>query len=188
APGAVLMIGTLGRYFGRRFLKTLLVALIGIFALIVLIDYVETMRRMAQVPGISAVAVAKVSLFRVPQIAERLLPFCVLHAEIASFLDLSRRLELVVSRAAGVSAWQFTAPALVIAMLAGVVATAAFNPVAAVLAERSKRLEAELSRETRDEAQKGNGVWVSQRSNNGYSIVNATTSRQQGVVLGNVTV
>ena len=80
-----------------------------------------------------------------PQIAERMLPFCVLIGAMSCYLDLSRRLELVVSRAAGMSAWQFIAPAVVMALLVGVVATTVYNPVAAVLHERSKRLEAELS-------------------------------------------
>ena len=58
--------------------------------------------------------------------------------------NLSRRLELVVARAAGMSAWQFIAPALVIAFLVGVVATALYNPISATLHEQSKRLEAEI--------------------------------------------
>ena len=97
------MITTLQRYFGMRFLVTLLAVLFGVFALIILLDYVEQMRRMADVPNVSALTVANISLFRVPQIAERILPFCVLIGAMSCFLGLSRRLELVVSRAAGVS-------------------------------------------------------------------------------------
>ena len=95
------MTGTLARYFGRRFFNTLIAVIGGLFALVVLLDYVEMMRRMGDIPGVSAVTIAKISLFRVPQIAERILPFCVLIGAMSSFLDLSRRLELVVSRAAG---------------------------------------------------------------------------------------
>ena len=61
------------------------------------------------------------------------------------FLGLSRRLELVVSRAAGMSAWQFTAPAIVVALAVGVLATTVYNPIAAILQEKAKRLEAEIS-------------------------------------------
>jgi lipopolysaccharide export system permease protein len=104
------------------------------------------------------------------------------------YLGLSRRHELVVSRAAGMSAWQFTMPAVVVALLVGTVATVAYNPVAAVLNERSKRLEAELSGNKRIGLQATvNGFWVSQRNDTGHSIINATGSRQQGVLLYNVT-
>src|SRR5206468_1533527 len=82
-------------------------------ALIILLDYVEQMRRLGDDPKVSALLIAKISLFRVPQIGERILPFCVLIGAMSCFLGLSRRLELVVSRAAGMSAWQFTAPAFV---------------------------------------------------------------------------
>ena len=47
------MTGTLARYFGLRFLDTLLAVFAGVFALIVLIDYVEMMRRISDVPNVS---------------------------------------------------------------------------------------------------------------------------------------
>jgi lipopolysaccharide export system permease protein len=170
------MIGTLHRYFGLRFLSTLMAVLIGVFALIILLDYVELMRRMSDVPNVSALTVAKTSLFRVPQIAERILPFCVLIGAMSCYLGLSRRLELVVSRAAGMSAWQFITPAMVIALGVGVMATTIYNPIAAVLQEKSKRLEAELSGSAQGLQVTVNGFWVTQRSDNGQSIINALTA------------
>ena len=187
-PEADAMTGTLARYFGLRFLYALVAVLVGVFTLIILVDYVEMMRRLADVPNVSAVLVAKTSLFRVPQIAERILPFCVLIGAMSCYLGLSRRLELVVSRAAGMSAWQFTAPAIIVALFVGVLATSVYNPLAAVLHERSKRLEAELSGNGQAGLQATvNGFWVSQRSNEGQSIINAASSREQGVQLSNIT-
>ena len=182
------MTRTLARYFGLRFLNTLIAVLAGVFMLIILLDYVELMRRLSDVPNVSALLVAKISLFRVPQIAERILPFCVLIGTMSCYLGLSRRLELVVSRAAGMSAWQFTAPAIIVAMLVGVIVTTVYNPLAAILHERSKRLEAEISGNAKGGLRATvNGFWVSQRSNDGQSIINAARSRQQGVRLSNVT-
>src|SRR6187401_2622801 len=154
------MITTLHRYFGMRFLTTLIWVLLGVFGLIILLDYVEQMRRIGDDPNISALLVAKISLFRVPQIGERILPFCVLIGAMSCFLGLSRRLELVVSRAAGMSAWQFTAPAIVVALAVGVLATAVYNPIAAVLQEKAKRLEAEISGSTEGLQATVNGFWV----------------------------
>ena len=131
--------------------------------------------------------VAKISLFRVPQIGERILPFCVLIGAMSCFLGLSRRLELVVSRAAGMSAWQFIAPALVVALAVGVLATTIYNPIAAILQEKAKRLEAEVSGNNSEGLQATvNGFWVSQRSDAGQSIINAQGSREQGVLLSKV--
>ena len=182
------MTGTLARYFGMKFLTTLIAVLLGVFALVILIDYVEMMRRLSDAPNVSAIKVAQTSLFRVPQITERILPFCTLIGAMSCYLGLSRRLELVVSRAAGMSAWQFIAPALFVALGVGIVATTVYNPIAAVLQEKSKRLEAEISGNNQLGLQATvNGFWVTQRSDSGHSIINAANSREQGVVLSKVT-
>ena len=180
------MISTLSRYFGMRFLSTLLAVLLGVFALIILLDYVEQMRRIGDGRNVSALVIAKISLFRVPQIAERILPFCVLIGAMSCFLGLSRRLELVVTRAAGMSAWQFTAPAIVVALGIGIFATAVYNPLAAILQEKAKRIEAEVSGTAEGLQATVNGFWVAQRSDNGQSIINAQGSREQGVILSRI--
>jgi lipopolysaccharide export system permease protein len=127
--------GTLLRYFGLRFLSTVLLVFFAIFLLVGLLDYIELMRRSSDIPNVSALLVAKTSLFRVPQVTERVLPFCVLIGAMSCYLNLSRRLELVIARSAGMSAWQFISPALVVAFLIGIFATMVYNPVAAVLQE-----------------------------------------------------
>jgi len=185
----MLIGGTLKRYFAMRFLGAALAVFVGAFALVAMIDYVEMMRRTADVPNVSPWLVAKASFFRVPQVTERIMPFCVLVGAMSSYLALSRRLELVVARAAGMSAWQFVTPALIVALLLGVAATAIYNPISALLQEQSKRLEAEIFGEDQQNLQEasGKGFWVRQRSEEGQSIINAVSSREQGVQLGGVT-
>src|ERR1044071_10256620 len=121
--------GTLARYFGLRFLAAVLVVFAGIVALVALIDYIEPMRRAGDIPNVSSALVAKTSFYRVPQVVERILPFCVLIGAMSCYLNLSRRLELVVARSAGMSAWQFVMPAIVTAFVLGLAATALYNPV-----------------------------------------------------------
>jgi lipopolysaccharide export system permease protein len=181
---------TLARYFGARFLTAVIAVFSGVFVLVVLVDYVELMRRASDIPDVSAWLVAKTSFYRVPQVTERLLPFAVLVGAMTCYLNLSRRLELVVARSAGISAWQFVAPAVVGALLLGVTATALYNPLSAALRERSKRLEAELfgERDSGLQQSSGAGFWVRQKSVEGQSIINAKSSREQGVELGGVTV
>jgi lipopolysaccharide export system permease protein len=180
--GTHAMTGTLARYFGLRFASMLAGVLLGVYGLIVLLDYVEMTRRLSDAPNASAWMIAKISLFRVPQVAERILPFCILIGAMTCYLSLSRRLELVVSRAAGVSAWQFTAPAMIVALVVGLFATAVYNPVAALLHERSQ-----ISGNFDTARQGVYGFWVRQRSSDGQSIINAARSREQGVLLSTVT-
>jgi lipopolysaccharide export system permease protein len=183
--------GTLSRYFGLRFLSAVVAVFAGVFALVALVDFVELMRRSAGETSASAFVIWKTSIFRVPQVTERIMPFAILIGAMSCYLNLSRRLELVVARSAGMSAWQFVAPAVVIAMLLGVAATTIYNPVAATLHERSKRLEVEIfggSPQAAGLQATGNGFWVRQLSVDGPAIINAQTSSDQGVHLGGVTV
>lgn len=180
---------TLTRYFGLRFLSAVLMVFVGIFALVSLLDYIELMRRAGDIPNVSAALVAKTSFYRVPHLLERILPFCVLIGAMSCYLNLSRRLELVIARAAGMSAWQFISPALIVAFLIGIFATTVYNPVSAMLQERSKRYEAEVfGRSTTGIGGNGGSFWASQRSDDGLALINAKSSRDQGVELSGVTV
>ena len=182
------LAGTLGRYFGTRFVSAVAIVFAGIFILIALLDYIELMRRAADIPHVSALLVAKTSLYRIPQVAERLMPFCVLIGAMSCYLNLSRRLELVIVRSAGVSAWQFMSPALVAAFLIGVAATTLYNPLAASMQEQSKRFEAEVFGKTDSGFGGGGPFWASQRDNSGSAIINAKSSRDQGAELSGVSV
>src|SRR5215510_10345203 len=184
-----ILIGTLARYFGLRFLIAVLLVFAGIFALVTLVDYIEMMRRAGDIPNVSAVLVAKTSFYRVPQVVERILPFCILIGAMSCYLNLSRRLELVVARSAGLSAWQFVAPALVVAFVLGIAATTIYNPISAILQERSKRLEAELFGQAATGLGRSGGTfWMSQRTDEGQAIINAASSRDQGINLNGVSV
>src|SRR3974390_893074 len=184
-----IIVGTLARYFGLRFLSAVLAVFAGIFVLVALIDYIELMRRAGDIQNVSAALVAKTSFYRVPQVVERILPFCVLIGAMSCYLNLSRRLELVVARSAGMSAWQFVTPALLVAFIFGMVATAVYNPISAILQERSKRFEAELFGQADNAPNRASGTsWVSQRTDEGQAIINAVSSRDQGINLSGVSV
>src|SRR6202034_4886539 len=184
-----MITGTLSRYFGMRFLTSVVGSFVGVVALAAMIDYVELMRRGADWPNATAMVLAKISMFRVPQLTERIMPFSVLVGAMSCYLGLSRRLELVVARAAGVSAWQFVAPAMIAAFVFGTVATTIYNPMSALLHERSKRLEADMLGENLSALQEStSGFWGRQKSAEGAAIINASSSREQGAQLGGVTI
>jgi lipopolysaccharide export system permease protein len=155
----------------------------------VLVDYIEMVRKTSGLVDVSAVAVAETSLFRVPQLLEKMMPFCILIGAMTCYLALSRRLELVVARAAGVSAWQFIAPALASAIVLGILATTVYNPMSANLRELSKRMEAELFGSAPGGGiQDASGFWINQVNSEGQAIINAARSEQQGVRLTGLTV
>ena len=107
---------TLSRYFAYRFLVAVVGVFVGVFVLVALVDYIDLMRKAADVPNAPAGLVILMSVYRVPQIMERLFPFSVLIGAMVCYLSLSRRMELVVARGAGMSVWQIISPALVVAL------------------------------------------------------------------------
>jgi len=183
-----MVTNTLGRYFAGRFLISAIGVFASIFVLLVLVDYIEMVRKTSGLVSASALMVAETSLFRVPQLLEKMMPFCVLIGAMTCYLALSRRLELVVARAAGVSAWQFIAPALASAIMLGFLATVAYNPMSANLRELSKRMEAELfGSAPGGGVQDASGFWLNQITPDGQVIINAARSEQQGVRLTGLT-
>ena len=183
-----MVTNTLGRYFAGRFVISAVGVFASIFVLLVLVDYIEMVRKTSGLVSASAIVVAETSLFRVPQLLEKMMPFCILIGAMTCYLALSRRLELVVARAAGVSAWQFIAPALASAIALGVLATTAYNPMSANLRELSKQMEAELFGSAPGGGiQDASGFWINQVNSDGQVIINAARSEQQGVRLTGLT-
>jgi lipopolysaccharide export system permease protein len=179
---------TLARYFGMRFLGAVAATFAGTLVLVAMVDFIEMLRRSSDIKDVSALFVAQITIYRVPYLTERVMPFAVLVGAMSCYLNLSRRLELVIARAAGISAWQFIAPAVIIAILIGIVGTAIYNPLSAIMREESTRLEAELFRRDRNFHDLTSGFWLRQRSDNGHAIIHAKNSRQQGLELTGVTV
>ncbi len=158
-----------------------------IFILIYLIDFVELLRRSSDSEGASAPLVAFISLLRVPAVSEQVLPFAVLFGAMTAFLNLTRKLELVVARAAGVSAWQFLFPPVVIALLIGLVSITVYNPLSAVFKQRADRLETRLFGKTgRSDAD--TALWLRQRSIDGQAILHAERSGDGGALISGVSV
>jgi lipopolysaccharide export system permease protein len=181
-----MMSGTLSRYFGLRFLNAVFAVFISAMSLVAMIDFMEMLRRTGDMKDVSSLLVAKITAFRLLFVTERIIPFAVLIGAMACYLNLSRRLELVVARSAGISAWQFIAPALLISLLIGTLATTVYNPLSAILRERSVRLEDALFNGGGQGA--GGHFWVRQRSDEGKAIISAKASRSQGIELGGVSI
>jgi lipopolysaccharide export LptBFGC system permease protein LptF len=140
----MLLFKTFGRYLTQRFLRAILSVFGTFFFLIATLDFVELMRRAGDSPTATTPSIIQLALFRAPSVAEQIFPFAVLFGGMFALLTLSRKLELVVARSVGISAWQFLQPAALVAGLVGLVSIGIYNPVAAELKQRATALEASL--------------------------------------------
>ena len=132
---------TLMSYVARRFAAMALLMLLALSALVALFDLIELLRRAATRPEANFALVAQIAALRVPYVAMQILPFAVLLGGIISFWRLTRFSELVVARAAGISAWGFLAGPVLVALLLGLGASTALSPLSSAMLARAERLD-----------------------------------------------
>ena len=99
------------------------------------------LRRSGDAPKATALLMTGLSFLRTPTVAEQALPFAVLFGSMIAFLNLSRKLELVVARAAGVSVWQILTPPLIVIAVIGVLSVVVYNPASAWMKQRADEVE-----------------------------------------------
>ncbi|MEM7462459.1 MAG: LPS export ABC transporter permease LptG [Pseudomonadota bacterium] len=182
------MIGrTLSLYIAARFAKTVLGMLISLLVLIVLVDFVEQLRKAAERPDIPVWGLLQISAFKAPAFVEKAFPFGCLFAAMITLTQLNNKLELVVARAAGVSAWQFIMPVSVVAALIGLFAAFVYNPISVRAFERSTEIQVQLfSAKDRKKAGEISSYWLRQEDSGGNSVINARVARKGGKILHDV--
>src|SRR6476659_4557884 len=167
---------TLARYFSARFFLAMMAMFLICCVLIFFVDFIEMLRRAGNYAGdISGLLLAWITLLRLPSFSELVLPFAVLIGSIGIFLMLSRSSELVVLRAAGISVWQFTLPAMIVAFLLGVAFVLVYTPLAAVARSEAERLYAIAfwKDESLLKTNKNAGAWLREDGTDGPSVVHA---------------
>lgn len=171
---------TLAAYLARRFVVTLLVALLVVSALLVLFDVVELTRATGS-QAVALDAVLRMAGSRLPMSLQNAFPFLFMGAALMQFWRLSRSGEWVILRAAGLSVWQILAPVLAVVLVAGVLAVTLFNPFAAALYGRFEQLEAQArTGDTVPVTISKNGLWLREARDGDLVVLHAEALRQQG--------
>jgi lipopolysaccharide export system permease protein len=132
---------TLSVYIARQFTGTVIAMLLALCGLVAMFDFIELLRRSASKPDATFTLVSEIAALRLPFIAMQILPFAVLLGGILCFWRLTRSSELIVVRAAGISAWQFLAAPTLCALAMGGLATAVVSPVSSVMFARAEALD-----------------------------------------------
>ncbi len=135
------LAATLSFYVARRFGGACLAMLAGLTLLVALFDFIELLRRAATRPDAGFALVAQIAGLRLPFVAMQLLPFAVLLGGLLAFWRLSRSSELVVARAAGVSAWGFLSGPVLVALAFGLLGTIGVSPLSSSMLARAERLD-----------------------------------------------
>ena len=173
------MIGpTLSFYLAQRFARTVIAAFMLVFVLIYAVDLVELLRRSGDSQRATGIMMAALSFLRTPTFAEQALPFAVLFGSMIAFLNLSRKMELVVARAAGVSVWQILIPPIGVIVAIGILSVVAYNPASTWMKERADSIESSVFG---GPALGSAGMWIRQKSVDGQAVIRADARSGDGV-------
>ena len=173
------MIGrTLSFYLAQRFARTVFAAFMLVFVLIYAVDLVELLRRSGDSQRATGVLMAGLSFLRTPTFAEQALPFAVLFGSMIAFLNLSRKMELVVARAAGVSVWQILVPPVAVIAAIGVLSVVAYNPASTWMKEKADSIESSIFG---GPVLGSAGMWIRQKSVDGQAVIRADSRSGDGV-------
>ena len=178
-----MMPRVLSLYIARRFTATLVLILLSVGLVIFLITYVDVLRRYSDEESFNAILGARLAAMHVPLLLDTALPFAFLFGALLSLLALSRKLELVVARASGVSVWGFLRGPFAVALLFGAAATAFLNPLAIDLEEKAANMAAKVSGKVSSKS----GHWIRQEGSTGPSIIYAGSASVDSLTLFGVT-
>jgi lipopolysaccharide export system permease protein len=179
---------TLSLYVARQFTAAALAMLAALSGLVSLFDFIELLRRSATRPDATFALMAEIAALRLPYIAMQILPFAVLLGGMLAFWRLTRSSELIVARAAGVSAWEFLSAPVLCALMLGAFAVMAISPLSSVMLARAEALDNIYLRGTGGPlALSGGQLWLRQAdhelSPQGVAIIHAHGVQLRGKTL-----
>ena len=134
---------TLLRYILRGFLRALLAVFAVIALVILLFTSVENLRRFGDT-GAGGGDILRITLLQAPEVLYQVFPLVLMLASLVTFLRFARTSELVVMRAAGVSALRLIAVPVLAAIVLGIGFVAVVNPFVAASIKRGLALEDEF--------------------------------------------
>ena len=179
---------TLYRYLARQFSLGVMMVYAGFLTLAFSIDLVNQINR-APSSGVATSVLAGMALLHLPVLGVKMLPFAVLLGGVYCFVRLSKSQELVATRAAGVSAWDFLLPPLAVAVALGIFVVMAVTPVSSVMLNQFSQLEAKYIKGQESQLSISiNGLWLRQGDRDSQSVIHALTVADQGVHLDDVIV
>ncbi len=129
---------TIARYTARMFLVRVVAFLVALVVILQTLDLLTESNKILAVSGNGDAELWRYVTLRMPQLIAQFLPFSVLLGTLVTLATLNQNSEVVIFKAAGISAHQFLAP-LIIAALGVSVISFAFNEL--VLTHTNKALK-----------------------------------------------
>ncbi len=162
-------------YIARQFFGWCTGVFLAMLSVVFILDYVELIRRAGTRPDATLLLLLEMAALKQPYMAQQVMPFAILFGTMMAFWRLTRSHELVVARAAGISAWQFLTPPLMGAFLVGIAVVTAFNPIASAMQASYEQLDNRVLHGGGEQLTlTRSGLWLRQSDDDGnHAIVHA---------------
>ena len=178
---------TLSRYVSRNFFLNFFILMGILLGIVFVFDTIEHLRRAANHEQATAGLMFIMSALKLGDVGQKMIPFGVLFGAIYTCWKLNRTSELIVIRAAGLSAWQFLAPMVLSALAFGVFATVALNPLSAFFLSKYDQMEVVYLQKNNDLLTVSRtGIWLRQPMDEGYGLMHADSFDKDKWVFNNV--
>lgn len=173
---------TLTLYIGRTYFLAYVAIVAAMSALLFVKDVVLYGHQALTRDAMTFDIIIQLATLKVPSAVQTLTPFALLAAGMYVIRRMTRHNELVAVRAAGVSAWQFLFPGIIVAFAIGIGMLAVVDPISA----DSLVLHRQLKREYVDSRERvlevsSVGVWLREsRGDGGLTVIHADRARSDG--------
>lgn len=183
----MILFGRIQRYIFASCARSLVTVLAVMASAVLVIDTVEQLRTVGARVDLSLGGAIWMALLKLPMLLEQALPFGLLVATMVTFGQFSRRAELPVIRASGLSAWRFLLPPALLGLLLGIFATTLLSPfgayaVALFEQERTERLD----RQDQELSVFETGIWLRTGNERNQTVIHARSVDETGTLFEEV--
>jgi len=163
---------TFSIYLIKSFFKWFFSVTISLGTIATIFNIIELLRRAQNKPNIHFKHIISLSVYQLPELLDKLMPFVFLFSTMLVLWQLNRRSELVVARSMGFSIWNIIISLSGAALIYTVLYFGLMNPVGAELADKYDKLNSALFNQQKNLFSiSSSGVWLKQSKEKNYSIV-----------------
>lgn len=163
---------TFSVYLIKTFFKWFLAVTLTLGTIATIFNIIELLRRAQNKPHILFKHIISLSIYQLPEILDKLMPFIFLFSAMLVLWQLNKRSELVIARSMGLSIWNILISLSGAAILYSFLFFTLINPVSAELTAKYDKLNSVLFNQGRNLfSLSSSGVWLKQSKEDSYSIV-----------------
>lgn len=166
------LFSTLSRYVCRNFTIAFLGVVSIFFFIASAIEFSEIERVYAGKGKVGYLTGLKIAVLKAPYILEQVLPFLVFTAALFVFWRFNRNSEITITRAAGISIWQFVFPIVLLALSFGALDLFIFNDFATDMVDKRAKIQDKYKKRKKGGVKlTPSGLWLREAVSENHQVI-----------------